>query len=108
MQDEIHALKERVTKNEKELTHFRQFEKFQQDQNMRTSHILDAVQGDIAQLRRENKEGSSAFKEMLEDFEKVKTKFEEQLAAKHKKAQFMDRKIHYTKLYRYNYNERAT
>jgi hypothetical protein len=29
MQDEIHALKERVTKNEKELTHFRQFEKFQ-------------------------------------------------------------------------------
>ena len=47
---------------------------------------MNAVQGDIAQLRRENKEGTSAFKVMLEDFEKVKTKFEDQVASKHKKA----------------------
>jgi hypothetical protein len=30
---------------------------------------------------------------MVEDFEKVKTKFEDQLSAKHKKAQFIDRKL---------------
>lgn len=43
MQDEIYSLKERVTKSEKEIAHFKQFEKFQQDQNMRNSQILDAV-----------------------------------------------------------------
>jgi len=32
---------------------------------------------------------------MLEDFEKVKTKFEEQLSSKHKKAAFIDRKFLY-------------
>lgn len=30
---------------------------------------------------------------MIEDFEKVKTKLEDQLTAKHKKAQFIDRKF---------------
>ena len=80
---------------DKELAHFKKFEKMTQDQNLRTCSILDAVQGDIAQLRKENKNGSTAFQEMMEDFEKVKNKIEEQMAQKHKKAQFMDRKHKY-------------
>ena len=48
MQDEINTIKDRMLKAEKDLAHFRQFEKFTQDQNLRTSSILDAVQGDIA------------------------------------------------------------
>ena len=44
---------------------------------MRTSQIIDAIQGDIAQLRKENKQGTGAFQELLDDFEKVKVKFEE-------------------------------
>jgi hypothetical protein len=35
---------------------------------------------------------------MVEDFEKVKTKFEDQLSAKHKKAQFIDRKFLFSQI----------
>jgi len=48
MQDELQALLDRVSKNEKELTILRQFEKSQSDHNLRNSNIMNAVQGDIA------------------------------------------------------------
>jgi hypothetical protein len=77
LQDEIQVLKDRLTKTEKDQVHSKKFEKLTQDQSLRTSQIIDAIQGDIAQLRKENKQGTGAFQELLDDFEKVKVKFEE-------------------------------
>lgn len=88
MQDDIHSLKDRVTKNEKDLVHFKHFEKLTQDWQLRTSNILDLVQSDVGQLRKQQTE----FKEMLAEVEKMRNKFDEQQALKNKKAQFMDRK----------------